>query len=219
MSTSCDLILPCRDEGPALPRVLARVPRGLGVIVVDNASTDDTAAVAKRRGVTVVAEPQPGYGAAVHAGVDASTADLVAVMDADGSLDPHDLLPLVVAVDRGQTDLAAGRRRSAEPGAWPWHARVGNAVMLWRLRRRTGLRVHDVAPMRVCWRKMLRRLAVGDRRFGYPAELLWRAGRAGWIVREYDVTYRRRTDGTASKVSGSVTGSVRAGVDMLRVLR
>ncbi|MDQ3663536.1 MAG: glycosyltransferase, partial [Actinomycetota bacterium] len=75
----CDVVLPCRDEGPALPAVLARIPAGMRAIVVDNGSTDDTAAVARRLGAEVVTEPRPGYGAAVHAGVLAATAELVAV--------------------------------------------------------------------------------------------------------------------------------------------
>lgn len=213
-----ELILPCRDEAAALPSLLARVPAGLDVIVVDNGSRDGTARVAARRGARVVEESRPGYGAAVHAGLVAARAEWVAVMDGDGSLDPREVLPLLRAVRRGDVDLAVGRRRPVVPGAWPWHARAGNAVVLSWLRRRTGLDVHDIAPVRACRRDDLLGLAVEDRRFGYPVELLVRAQAAGWRIREVDVTYRPRAAGTRSKVSGSVIGSLRAARDFARVL-
>lgn len=218
MPVACDLVLPCKDEGPALRRLLPTVPDSFAVIVVDNGSTDDTAEVARRLGARVVREPSPGYGAAVHAGVLAATAELVAVMDGDGSFDPQDLLPLVAAVLDGSSDLATGRRRPVSRGLWPWHARAGNRVVLWWLRRRTGLPVHDIAPMRVCRRAALLDLDVRDRRFGYPVELLQKAQRAGWAITESDVAYRPRAEGTRSKVSGSVRGTLRAARDFARVL-
>jgi len=216
--TPCDLVLPCRDEAAALQVLLPRVPSCFRVVVVDNGSRDGTADVARALGATVVHEGRPGYGAAVHAGVEAATADLVAVMDGDGSFDPVDLLPLVADVTEGRADLATGRRRPVRRGVWPWHARAGNAVVLWWLRRRLGLPVHDIAPMRVCRRADLLALGVEDRRFGYPVELLQRAQRAGWRVTERDVAYHPRAAGTRSKVSGSVRGTVRAARDFARVL-
>ena len=216
--TSCDLVLPCRDEAAALPALLDRVPDVLGVIVVDNGSTDGTAEVARALGAQVVTERTPGYGAAVHAGAAASTAELVAVMDGDGSLDPAELLPLVDCVASGRADLALGCRRPTPGTGWPWHARLGNRLVLHWLARRCGLRLHDVAPVRVCRRAALEGLAVADRRFGYPVEVLLRAARAGWVVTEFDVVYHPRAAGTRSKVSGSVLGSLRAAIDVARVL-
>jgi glycosyltransferase involved in cell wall biosynthesis len=216
--TNCDLVLPCRNEAAALPDVLARVPDVFGVIVVDNGSSDGTAAVARSLGACVVAEPTPGYGAAVHAGIAASTAEYVAVIDGDGSLDPADLLPLLASVTSGRADLAVGRRRPTAGARWPWHARLGNRVAQRWLVWRGGLHLHDIAPARVCRRDKLERLGVADRRFGYPVELLLRAGRAGWTVEELDVTYHPRVAGTRSKVSGSVAGSLRAALDFARVL-
>jgi hypothetical protein len=113
-------------------------------------------------------------------------------------------------------DLAVGRR-VPEPGAWPWHARAGTAVLAGLLRRR-GVRVHDIAPIRVAPRAALLELGVTDRGCGYPLELLLRAGAAGWRVHEVEVPYRARTGGR-SKVSGSVRGTVRAGWDLTRAAR
>ncbi|MBA3308525.1 MAG: glycosyltransferase family 2 protein [Nocardioidaceae bacterium] len=218
MASHCDLVLPCKDEAPALPALLAALPPGFAAIVVDNDSADETAAVADRLGARVVFERQAGYGAAVHAGLTAATAEYVAVIDGDGSLDPTELPPLLEAVRSGQATMAVGRRRPMSAGAWTWHARAGNSAVSWWLRRRTGLEVHDIAPVRVCRRTDLLRLGVKDRRFGYPVELLIRARRAGWVVREYDVSYRPRAEGTRSKVSGSVSGSLRTIRDFARAL-
>jgi glycosyltransferase involved in cell wall biosynthesis len=216
-SVVCDLVLPCRDEAAALPALLADVPSGVRVIVVDNGSRDGTAEVARSLGARVVDEPRAGYGAAVQAGVEAATAEFVAVMDGDGSFDPTELGRLLRAVTEGEADLALGRRRPNARGVWPWHARLGNAVAVAWLRRTTGFPARDLAPMRVCRRGDLLALDVRDRRFGYPVELLGKATRAGWRLAEYDVAYRPRAAGTRSKVSGSVRGTLRTARDFWKV--
>lgn len=209
------VILPCLNEATSLPGVLAAMPDGYRPLVVDNNSTDGTAAVARRHGADVVAEATPGYGAAVHAGVVAASTPIIAVLDADGSLDPHELPGLVD--DLAGADMAIGRRRAVTGLRWPWHARLGTAAVCWRLRTRYGLPVHDIAPMRVVRREALLSLGVTDRRSGYPLELLVRAAQAGWKVVERDVTYGPRTGGK-SKVSGSVRGSLIAAVDFWRAI-
>lgn len=211
------VVLPCLNEAESLPGVLAALPAGYRAVVVDNNSTDGTALVARRCGATVVAEATPGYGAAVHAGVEAAETPLVAVLDGDGSLDPLDLPALVGDVERG-ADMAIGRRRATPGLTWPWHARLGTAAVCWRLRSRYGLPVHDIAPMRVARRDALLGLGVADRRSGYPLELLVKAAQAGWTVVERDVAYGPRTGGT-SKVSGSVRGSAIAALDFMKVIR
>ena len=215
-----DVVLPCLDEAAALPWVLARMPDGYRPIVADNGSTDGSPDVARALGARVVSVPQRGYGAAVHAGiVAADPADgLVCVLDADGSFDPAELPSLAGPVRDGSADLAVGRRRPTTRGAWPAHARLGNAVLARRLRRTTGLPVHDLGPMRAARRADLLGLGLRDRRFGYPLELLVAAGRAGWRVVEVDVAYRPRAAGTRSKVTGTVRGTARAIRDMSAVL-
>jgi glycosyltransferase involved in cell wall biosynthesis len=215
-----DVVLPCRNEAPALPVLLARMPAGYRAIVADNGSTDGSAAVARALGAQVVPVPEPGYGAAVHAGIlAADPADgIVCVMDADGSFDPAELPRVADPVRAGTTMLAVGRRRPTRRDAWPAHARLGNALLAWRLRRTTGLPVHDIGPMRAAFRDDLLALDLRDRRFGYPLELLVAAGRAGWPVTEVDVAYHPRAAGTRSKVTGSVRSTARAIRDMSRVL-
>ena len=218
MEAACDLVLPCRDEGPALEGLLPRIPSAYHVIVVDNGSTDDTAAVARRLGATLVTEARRGYGAAVHAGLEAATAEYVAFMDGDGSFDPTELAPLLDDVRQGRAEIAVGRRRPAGTGVWPWHARLGNALVVAWLRHRIGMGAHDIAPMRVCRRQALLDLGIEDRGFGYPVELMQRAVAADWRFVEHDVTYHPRAAGTRSKVSGSVSGTLRTARDFARVL-
>jgi glycosyltransferase involved in cell wall biosynthesis len=215
---SVDVVLPCLNEAAALPGVLSSMPSGYRAIVVDNGSTDGSPDVAAEHGARVVREPRRGYGAAVHAGLEAATGEYVGVLDADGSLDPRELPALLAPVRAGQADLAVGRRVPAAAGAWPWHARVGNAAVAALLRRR-GVPVHDIAPVRAARRTALLDLGILDRAFGYPLELLLRAGAAGWRIAELDVAYHRRAAGTRSKVSGSVRGTLRAARDMAAVLR
>ena len=218
IEAACDLVLPCQNEAGALPGLLAEVPAGFSVIVVDNGSDDGTAEVARAHGARVVSEPRLGYGAAVQAGVEAATAEYVAVMDGDGSFDPAELPALLRAVVGGRCDLALGRRRPVSSRVWPWHARAGNALVVWWLRRSVGFAVHDLAPMRVCRRRALLDLDVRDRRFGYPLELLRKATLSGWRLEEYDVSYRPRAAGTTSKVSGSLRGTTRTARDFWKVL-
>jgi glycosyltransferase involved in cell wall biosynthesis len=211
------VVIPCRNEAGSLPGVLAAVPSGWVPLVVDNGSDDDTASVARRLGAVVVTETVPGYGAAVQRGVESVTTPIVCVLDGDGSLDPAEL-PVLVALLRSGPDLVVGRRIPERDAGWPLHARVGNAIVAARLRRRFGLGVHDIGAVRAARTRTLLDLGVEDRRSGYPLELLVRAGRAGLRVEELPVSYRPRTAGR-SKVSGSVLGSAVATWDFLKVIR
>lgn len=215
-----DVVLPCLNEAPALPWLLERLPAGYRPIVADNGSTDGSPEVARSLGARVVLVPQPGYGAAVHAGIEAADPSdgIVCVLDADGSFDPAQLPRVADPVRAGLADMAVGRRRPTTRAAWPAHARLGNAVLARRLRRTTGLNVHDIGPMRAARRDDLLALGLQDRRFGYPLELFVAAGRAGWRVTEVDVDYAPRAAGTKSKVTGSVKGTLRAIKDMSAVL-
>lgn len=211
-----DVVLPCLDEAAALPAVLAGLPTGWRAIVVDNGSSDESAAVARGLGALVVSEPRRGYGAAVHAGLLAATAPLVATCDADGSLDLAELPGLAAPVLAGDADLVLGRRVPKPVSAWPAHARLANAVLARLVRRACGLRLHDLGPMRVARRADLLALDLRDRRSGYPLELVLRAAGRAWRVRELPVDYRPRVG--RSKVTGTVRGTWHAVHDMRRLL-
>lgn len=218
MTESVDVVLPCLDEAAALPWVLSRIPDGYRAIVADNGSTDGSPDVAARLGARVVHVARRGFGAAAHAGLEAATASVVCFLDADGSFDPGQLPLVVDPVRRGGAELVLGRRRPTTRRAWPAHARVGNAVLAARLRRAAGVPLHDLGPMRAAWRTALLELELTDRRFGYPLEMVVKASRAGWRIREVDVDYAPRAEGGRSKVTGTLRGTVRTVLDMSRVL-
>jgi glycosyltransferase involved in cell wall biosynthesis len=214
-----DVIVPVLDEAGALPALLLAMPPGYRPIVVDNGSSDESAAIAASHGAIVVSEPVRGFGAACWAGLlAADPADgVVCFMDGDGPLDPGDL-PLVAAdVLADRADLVLGARRPTGPGAWPAHARLANAVLAAELRRRTGQPFRDLGPMRAARCGPLRALGIRDRRFGWPLEMVLLASAAGWRLREVGVPYTARIG--RSKVTGTVRGTARAMRDMALVLR
>jgi dTDP-L-rhamnose 4-epimerase len=211
-----DVILPCLNEAGALPWVLGRMPPGYRAIVADNGSDDGSPEIAAWHGAEVVHVPHRGFGAACHGGLLAATSELVAIMDADGSLDPADLPLVAERVLAGSADLVLGARRPDGRGAWPLHARLGNRAIAAAVRRRTGARLHDLGPMRAARRADLIWLGLSDRRFGYPLEMVVRAAEAGWRIAELEVPYHPRTG--RSKVTGTVGGTLRTVRDMRRVL-
>ncbi|HZB77469.1 MAG TPA: glycosyltransferase family 2 protein [Solirubrobacteraceae bacterium] len=212
-----DVVLPVLNERDALPWVLGRMPAGYVPIVVDNGSTDGSGELAAQLGARVVREPQPGFGAACFAGLTAAQAELVCFMDCDASFDPRELSRVADPVAHGVADLVLGARRPAPGAAWPSHARAANAVLALELRRRTGVRVTDLGPMRAARREALLALGIRDRRFGWPLEMVLRAAAAGWRIEEAPVSYLAREG--RSKVTGTVRGTVRAVRDMAGVLR
>jgi glycosyltransferase involved in cell wall biosynthesis len=213
---SVDLVLPCLNEAAALPWVLERLPAGVRAVVVDNGSTDGSPDVAAAFGAIVVTCSTKGYGAACNAGLEAAEADIVAFMDADASLDPQQLARVTGPILAGHVDLMVGRRRAVSRTAWPWHLRLANAELARRIRRRTGVRLHDLGPMRAARRLDLLALGLRDRRSGYPLETVVRAADAGWRIAEVDVDYLPRSG--RSKVTGTPRGAARAVLDMSKVL-
>jgi glycosyltransferase involved in cell wall biosynthesis len=214
-----DVIIPVLNEAPALPALLAAMPPGYRPIVADNGSTDGSPSVAADAGAVVVHQPVPGFGAACWAGLLAASPPdgTVCFMDGDGSLDPRDLPQVASPVLSGDADLMLGRRVPSAAGAFSWHARVGNAVVAREVRRRTGVSLRDLGPMRAARRDALLSLGLRDRRFGWPLEMVLRAAQAGWRIGEVGVVYSPRIG--RSKVTGTVLGTARTVRDMATVLR
>ena len=206
------VILPVLNEREALPWVLERMPPGYQPIVVDNGSTDGSGALAASLGSLVVLERQPGFGAACYAGLRAAQTDVVCFMDCDASFDPRDLPSVAEPVAAAEADLVLGSR--GRTGSV--HGQIANRVLAFELRRRTGVRVTDIGPMRAARREALLALGIRDRRFGWPLEMVLRAARADWEIREVPVRHLPRKG--RSKVTGTVRGTLRAVRDMAAVL-
>ena len=143
LRSEVDVILPCLNEAKALAWVLGRMPLGVRPIVVDNASTDGSVEIARNHGVYVVQALQRGYGAACHTGLLAATAPVVAVMDADASLDPQHLDRVVAPIVDGAADLVIGCRAPTNAAAFPWPLRLANRELSRQVFRRTASEISD----------------------------------------------------------------------------
>jgi glycosyltransferase involved in cell wall biosynthesis len=211
------VILPALNEAAALPTALASFPPEAGLLVVDNGSTDQTAAVAAAHGARVVHEPRRGFGAACWAGVEAATGEVLVFADADGSFDGADLPAVAGPVLRGEADLVVGSRmRRREPGAMSALAMLENRVLGLACRVLFRVPITDLGPFRAIRRDVLLALGMTDRGSGWPLEMIGRAGAVGLRVAEVPVRYRSRAGGR-SKVSGSMRGTVRAVTAMAAV--
>lgn len=210
-------IIPALDEEAAIGLVLAAIPRCVAeVVVVDNGSRDGTAAAARAAGARVVWEPRRGYGQACLAGIEAAgAADILVFLDADHSDDPSQLPALLAPILAGEADLVVGSRQLGRraPGAHPWHAVLGTRLSVGLMNLLVGTRATDLGPFRAITADGLRRLEMQDRTFGWTVEMQLKAAGRGLRVEEVPVDYRRRIG--RSKVSGTVSGSLRAGARIL----
>ena len=218
-------LVPARNEAECLPELLDRLAAaGIArTIVVDNGSTDDTAAIARDRGAAVVQVARPGYGRACQAGIRAAlaweeTPEVLLFVDADDFLAPGQAEHLVAPILHGRADLVVGDRRSVpgEPGV-RLHARIGNALVTRILRRIYGSKVEDLGPFRAIRVSCLRSLQLDDQDFGWYVQMQVRALKHGCRVISVPVAFRARTAGS-SKVSGSASASLRAGIKILLTL-
>ena len=197
-----DVVLPCLNEAPALPGLLERLPAGYRAIVADNGSTDGSAEagpLAGRPGWCTCRNPVTAPPCTPGSRPPTRTTGSSACSTRTARSTRGSCPGVADPVRLGLADLAVGRRRPTIRAAWPVHARLGNALLARRLRRTTGLDVHDIGPMRAARRDDLLGLGLRDRRFGYPLELFVAVGRAGWRVTEVDVDYGPRAAGTKSK--------------------
>ena len=212
------VVIPALNEEAAIGGVVGEVPRELvqEIVVVDNGSTDRTAALASAAGARVVHEPARGYGAACLAGaLAAADADVIVFLDGDRNEDPRELPVVLAPLLAGRADLVIGSRTrgGAEPGALTPQQRVGNRVVTGLLRLLYGVSLTDIGPFRAIYTRVLRDLAMEHKTYGWPVEMVVKAVRHGYRVVEVPVTCRARLG--RSKVAGTLKGSVLAGYHLL----
>lgn len=219
------VIIPALNEEESLPRVLADLPRVGRVVVVDNGSTDRTAAVAV--GAQVVSEPRRGYGSACLRGLaqiewaiaSGDTAPRVVVfLDGDYSDYPENLAELVAPIFAGEADFVLGSRLLGrrKSGAMPPQSIWGNRLACFLMRRLFGARYTDLGPFRAIDYEALKSLGMADQNFGWTVEMQIKAARAGLRTIEVPVPYRCRIG--HSKISGTLAGTIKAGYKILLVI-
>lgn len=210
-------IIPALNEERSLPHVLGAIPSWIDrVVVVDNGSTDQTFAVAKRHGASVVHQATRGYGIACLTGIAAvPDADILVFLDADFSDDPAQMDRLVAPIACGEADLVIGSRTLGrrERGALSVQQQLGNALACGLMRLLWKHRYTDLGPFRAIRTDALEAVGMDDRDFGWTIQMQIRALRAGLRVREVPVDYRRRIG--VSKISGTLSGVWRAGTTIL----
>jgi glycosyltransferase involved in cell wall biosynthesis len=215
------VIIPALNEEASLPSVLADIPGAYvrEILVVDNGSTDRTAAVALEGGARVIREPRGGYGSACLAGIAAlESPDVVVFLDADHS-DHAEELPWVAGpVLRGEADLVIGSRMTGrrEPGALLPQALLGNRFATRLISLIWGVRFTDLGPFRAVSAEALASLQMADRDFGWTVEMQVKAARNGLRCAEVPVRYRKRIG--QSKITGTISGTLRASRKILWVI-
>ena len=217
------VIIPALNEQAALPLVLREIPRPPvhRVVVADNGSTDRTAEIAQQNGAEVVHESERGYGAAclkALAHLAADPPDIVIFLDGDYSDHPDELPSLIDPILAGSADMVIGSRARGrrERGALSPQQRVGNIIACTALRLFYGVSYTDLGPFRAIRWQTLQALQMQDRNYGWTVEMQIKAAQQGVSYREVPVSYRQRIG--VSKVSGTIRGSVGAGVKILWLL-
>jgi glycosyltransferase involved in cell wall biosynthesis len=188
------------------------------IIVVDNGSTDSTAARANAAGAKVVSEPNRGYGRACLAGVRAlsPTTQVVVFLDGDGSDCPEFMRPLIDPILAGTHDFVIGSRTRGqrEPGSMNFQQVVSGRVAGAILRALYGVRYSDMCPFRAVRRDALEKLCMKEETYGWNLEMQMKAARSGLRILEVPVDHRCRIGGV-SKVSGTMLGTFSAGARII----
>ncbi|MEW6239166.1 MAG: glycosyltransferase family 2 protein [Candidatus Omnitrophota bacterium] len=213
-----EAVIPAFNEESSIAKVVAAIPRHCvnRILVVDNNSTDHTAEMARKAGAEVVFESVRGYGSACWRGAsEAAQADIILFLDADFSDNPAEIPLLLQPIEENQADLTIGSRTigQREKGALPLHALFGNRLACFIIRWLFGYRFTDLGPFRAIRADSLKQLNMQDRGYGWTVEMQVKAVKMGLRCREIPVTYRKRIG--RSKISGTIGGSVKAGIRIL----
>ena len=216
------VIIPVFNEQDSIGKVLGNIPKGLAseVVVVNNGSTDGTVNEANAHGATVIDEPRRGYGQACLTGIEYAESlkekpDIIVFLDGDYSDYPEEMTEVVRPIVEQDYDMVIGSRTlgKAEPGALLPQARFGNALATTLIKIFYGMKFTDLGPFRAIKFQKLLGLQMTDTTFGWTVEMQVKAAKLGYKCTEIPVSYRKRIG--VSKISGTVSGSFRAGYMIL----
>lgn len=217
------VIIPAFNEARAIGQVIGDIPSSLvtEVVVVNNASTDETERNARAAGATVLREERKGYGRACLRGIEHARSrkpDVIVFLDGDYSDHPDEMPRLVEPILSGEADFVLGSRilGDREAGAMLPQALIGNRIACLAMRLIWGAPYTDLGPFRAIRFDALEKLGMKDKTFGWTIEMQIKIARSGLRWREVPVSYRRRVG--VSKVTGTVAGTVKASAKILWTL-
>ena len=222
MSAMVKVIIPAFNEERSVGQVIAEIPKHLvnEIIVINNASTDNTGHVAAQAGATVLHEAIPGYGRACLKGIEYlkslhNKPDIVVFLDADYSDYPEELESVIKPILDQHADLVIGSRALGhkEKGSMTPQQIFGNWLATRLLKLFYGVKFTDLGPFRAITYPSLIALSMQDKTYGWTVEMQLKAAKQGLCCVEVPVRYRKRIG--FSKISGTVKGTVMAGYKIL----
>ena len=218
MTPIISVIIPAYNEENSIGRVLNDLPQDKlkEIIVVNNASTDNTAEVARINGAKVVEESCRGYGAACLRGIsEVSSSDIVVFLDGDYSDYPEELDQLIKPITENRADFVLGSRMiypESREALLP-QARYGNKLATFLIYIFFGYRFTDLGPFRAIRFDSLKQINMVDTDFGWTVEMQIKAIKNNLRIEEIPVHYRKRIG--ISKITGTVSGTFKAGVKII----
>jgi glycosyltransferase involved in cell wall biosynthesis len=220
-SVRVSVIIPTRNEGEAIGRVLADLPAGVvsEVIVVDSNSSDGTPGLASRAGARVIHEPRGGYGRACITGLaHVRDPDIVVFLDGDYSDRPAELPLLLAPIIEGCADITLGSRLFTDRShaALPGHQVFGNRLAAKLITFLYGVRISDLGPFRAARIDVLRALELEQATYGWAVEMILKGAKAGFRIVEVPVSYYPRIG--RSKIGGTIRGTIGAGWSILTLI-
>ncbi len=222
LSAVVKVIIPAYNEENGVGQVIAEIPRHIvsEIIVVNNASTDNTEEEATKAGATVLRELIPGYGRACLKGIQylrqlEEKPDIVVFLDADHSDYPEEIESVIKPILDLQADMVIGSRAlgAKEYGSMTPQQIFGNWLATRLLKLFYGIKFTDLGPFRAITYSALIELDLQDKTYGWTVEMQLKATKNGLRCMEVPVRYRKRIG--FSKISGTVKGTLMAGYKIL----
>ncbi|MEK6153350.1 glycosyltransferase family 2 protein [Flavobacteriaceae bacterium 3-367] len=219
--TDIKVIIPAFNEGESIAKVIAEIPDCVSeIIVVNNHSTDQTVENASKAGATVLTENRKGYGYACLCGMDyvakqSKTPNIIVFIDGDYSDYPEELSKIVKPIVEDGVDFVVGARVSAlrEPGSMTPQQIFGNKLATFLMKLFFRATFTDLGPFRAIKYDKLLTLEMEDKTYGWTVEMQLKALKRKLTYTEVPVRYKKRIG--MSKVSGTVKGSIFAGIKIL----